>query len=281
MFRKIIVGCEGSPQCHDALALASRLAEHSGGGLIVNYVYYQQPRWFGSVRDYERERREEIRSVLEPALATLPDTVRVQSLAMGSSSPARGLHDLAEEEKADLLVLGSTHRGRVGRILPGSVAKALLAGAPCAVAVAPNGYRDRAGDFGVIGAGFDGSEEAERMLGIADRLATALGARLRAIAVAEPHHFPRGNGRGGHPLEERLAEALAGLGRSPDSDGVLLEGRPAEALAEAASAVDVLVAGSRGYGPLHHAMVGSVSAPLMRNCPCPLIITARGAPVPA
>jgi nucleotide-binding universal stress UspA family protein len=281
MFRKIMVGCDSSPQSHDALALASRLAERSGAGLIVTYVYEQQPRWFSTVRDHERQRREEIHSVLDPALETVPDSVRVQSLAIGSSSPPRGLHDLAEGEKADLLVLGSTHRGPLGRVLPGSVAEVLLAGTPCSVAIAPNGYRDRAGSFGLIGAGFDGSEEAERMLGSADHLATSLGAGLRVIAVAEPHHFLRGKGKGGHPLEERLAEALAGLGRSPDSDGVLLEGRPAEALAEAACDLDVLVVGSRGYGPLHHVMPGSVSAPLMRSCPCPLILTARGAPTPA
>jgi nucleotide-binding universal stress UspA family protein len=281
MFRRVVVGCDGTPQSYDALALAARLAERSGAGLMLSYVYDQQPHWFSTVRDYERQRREEIHSVLSPALESLPDSVRVQSMPIGSSSPARGLHDLAEGEKADLLVLGSTHRGPLGRVLPGSVAEALLAGAPCAVAIAPNGYRDRAGGFGVIGAGFDGSEEAERMLGSADRLASALGAGLRAIAVAEPHHFHRGNGRGEHPLEERLAEALAGLGRSPDSDGVLLEGRPAEALAEAACDVDLLVAGSRGYGPLHHVMLGSVSAPLMRNCPCPLILTPRGTPAPA
>lgn len=282
MFRRIIVGCDGTPQSYDALALAALLAERSGAGLKLGYVYDQQPRWFSAVRDYERARREEIHSILEPALEALPDSVRVQSMGMGSSSPARGLHDLASGEKADLLVLGSTHRGALGRVLPGSVAEVLLNGAPCAVAIAPNGYRDRDVDgVAVIGAGFDGSEEAERMLGSADRLAASLGAGLRAIAVAEPHHFQRGNGKGRHPLQERLAEALAALGRSPDNDGVLLEGRPAEALAEAACGLDLLVAGSRGYGPMHHVMQGSVSAPLMRTCPCPLMLTARGAPVPA
>lgn len=276
MFRKIIACCDGSLHSHDALTLASLLAERSGAGLIVSYVYEQQPRWFSTVRDYERERREEIRSVLDQALAKLPDSIRVQSLAIGSSSPARGLHDLAAGETADLLVLGSTHRGALGRVLPGSVGQALLAGAPCAVAIAPRGFGDRdAKRVGVIGAGFDGSEESERMLGSADLLATSLGADLRVIAVAEPHHFLGGNGKAAHPLEERLAEALAALGRSPESDGVLLEGRPAEALAKAACDLDLLVAGSRGYGPLHHVMPGSVSATLMRNCPCPLMLTVR------
>jgi len=247
---------------------------------VLGYVYFQQPHWFSTVRDYERERRKEIHSVLEPALEALPDSVRVQSLGIGSSSSARGLHDLAEGEKADLLVLGSTHRGRVGQVLPGSVAEVLLRGAPCAVVVAPRGYRDHQPDtIGALGAGFDGSAEAERALEDADRLATTLGASLRAIAVAPRHRFG-GNGQDAHPLEERLHGALRALGRSPESDGQLLDGEPATALADAASDLDLLVAGSRGYGPMRHVLLGSVSGPLMRACPCPLLILPRTAPSP-
>lgn len=277
MFRKIVVGCDGSPQSYDALVFATRLAELSGAGLMLSYVYDQQPRWYSAVRDYERERREDIHSVLEPALEAVPDSVRVQSLGIGSSSPARGLHDLAEGEKADLLVLGSTHRGRVGRVLPGSVDEMLLSGAPCGVAVAPLGYRDhQPAGIGAVGAGFDGSAEAELALASADRLATALGASLQAIAVT-PRHRLRGNGQDGHPLEERLHSALRALGRS-SSDGQHLVGEPATALADAASDLDLMVAGSRGYGPMQHVLLGSVSGPLMRTCPCPLIVLPRTAP---
>ncbi len=66
----------------------------------------------------------------------------VRSVADVSAS--RALRDLAETEAADLVVLGSTGRGRFGQTFPGMTAERLLHGSPCAVAVAPLGYRDTA-----------------------------------------------------------------------------------------------------------------------------------------
>lgn len=276
MFHKIVVGCDGSPQSLDAVALGADLAEPIGAQLLLAHVYEQQPMWYGAQRSVARARRDKILSIFDEAQEALPDSVSAETLAVGSDTPARGLHDLAVTEKADLLMLGSTHRGPAGRVLPGSVGEVVMTGAPCAVAIAPRGYRERErGPIRSIGAGFDGSPEAELMLGGADRLARALGASLRTIAVAEARHLPHSHRQRGHPLRERLAEALEGLGRSADEDGIVLEGDPVDALAEAADEVDVLLTGSRGYGPLRHVLPGSVSAPLMRRCPCPLIVLPR------
>ena len=58
---------------------------------------------------------------------------------------------------------------------------------------------------------------------------------------------------------------------------VSLTGDPSDQLANAAAELDVMVVGSRGYGPMRHALLGSVSAKLMRNCPAPLLVVPRGA----
>ena len=56
------------------------------------------------------------------------------------------------------MVLGSADHERHGRVLMGSVAARLFAGAPCAVAIAPRGYggAEHADLPRVIGVGFDG-----------------------------------------------------------------------------------------------------------------------------
>ena len=41
--------------------------------------------------------------------------------------------------------------------------------------------------------------------------------------------------------------------------------------------IDLLVLGSRGYGPVMRTMLGSVSTDLMRSAPCPLFVFTRGA----
>jgi nucleotide-binding universal stress UspA family protein len=50
-----------------------------------------------------------------------------------------------------------------------------------------------------------------------------------------------------------------------------------DALAAASAEIDLLVCGSRGYGPLRSVLVGGVSDRLTRQAPCPVIVVPRGA----
>ena len=92
------------------------------------------------------------------------------------------------EEGADAIVLGSTHRGPLGRVLVGSVAERLLTGAPCGIVVAPRGYGegDPAGLPRVIAVGFDGSPESRRALAQASELAQACGAPFERSRFKSP-----------------------------------------------------------------------------------------------
>jgi nucleotide-binding universal stress UspA family protein len=288
MYSRIVVGYDGRDPARDALTLGSLLAQATGASLLVAYVSDEQPRWYRTQREYQRVRRDEVNAILEPALEALPDSVDAGKASLASTSATRGLHDLAAEEHANLLVLGSTHHGPIGRVLIGSVGELLLMGAPCAVTVAPKGFATRAADtIDVVGVGFDGSPEAELAVQSAHALAKALGALLRAISVVEPQrHGPAAARLRKHDdrhdlLQQRLDETIERLPESADVERALLEGIPSDSLADAMTETDVLVVGSRGYGPLHHVLLGSVSAKLMRAAPCPMLVVPRGAPSPA
>jgi nucleotide-binding universal stress UspA family protein len=54
--------------------------------------------------------------------------------ALAGASAPRALHEAAEQFGAGLLVIGSTERGAIGRLLPGSTAERLMHGAPCPIA---------------------------------------------------------------------------------------------------------------------------------------------------
>ena len=210
---------------------------------------------------------------------------------MTTSSPARGLHDLAEQLDADLIVLGSAAHGKAGQILEGSVALSLLHGSPCSVAIAPKGYAGQAPDgLAEVTVGYDGEPESKLALTDAIELARAASAPVKLVAVAQPSPIVYGKGAGAgqgrHELDEvihglmreRLDEAL---GSAPDDvkvDGMLVDGDPAEAL-EQIGVEDggVLVLGSRGYGPLRRVLLGSVSTKLLRTAPCPVIVHPRPA----
>ena len=58
--------------------------------------------------------------------------------------------------------------------------------------------------------------------------------------------------------------------------GVLFGTDPASAILDAAGTdIDLLVLGSRAYGPLRRTLAGSVSAAVARHAPCAVLITPR------
>src|SRR5690606_16902335 len=113
--------------------------------------------------------------------------LEVETRAYGGGSPAAVINDLAECEEIGTIVVGSPHRGAIGRVLIGSVAEGLLHGAPCEVAAAPKGYAaDRHAGFGTIAVAYDGAPESQAALRRAETLALAANARLALLTVSAP-----------------------------------------------------------------------------------------------
>ncbi|MGZ8512353.1 MAG: universal stress protein, partial [Candidatus Limnocylindria bacterium] len=291
---KIIVGVDGSQGSKDAIALASGLAGTTGSTLtLVNVFPYDEHPSRGLNREFEEYLRQDSQELLERLRSTHGDeTVEVR--AVPHPSPPHGLHELAEKENAGLIVVGSTHTGRTGRVLPGSTAERLLHGSPCPVAMAPSGYAQRSGDKpAVIGCAYDGSTSAIRALEAAGRLAAVTAARLQVIRVFQPLAYDVAPGsaamggiasyndslqaRASEELDAAVAKINADSDSEPAAEAHFAVGDPAHILAEESEQLDLLLVGSRGYGPLHAVMVGGVAGRLVREAACPVIVFPRGA----
>ena len=198
------------------------------------------------------------------------------------------LEQLAADVEPVAVVVGSAHRGAIGQVLLGSTGTALLTGCPSAVAVVPRGYADRAGEHLLrVGVAIDGGAESARALERAIDLAQRLHATLTIVGVLTP--TPTGYGTvAGSALgdlmrsqREHFAQAMEeAADRVPRNLPVTvrrLEGPPAVTLAEVSADFDVLVVGSRGYGPFRSALLGSVSRALTKQARCPLVVVPRGA----
>jgi nucleotide-binding universal stress UspA family protein len=205
--------------------------------------------------------------------------------ASGHGSPARQLHEEASARHAEIVVLGSSHRGEPGHTAPGKVLRRLLHGSPSPIAVAPRGYADEEiGPPRVIGVAFDNSPESHRALDFAARLATAASAALRVITVypgaahaEEPP--PAGVVTQRALMQEALHNTVGSLPSELRAEPRFLFGAVADVLAEQSElGVDLMVMGSRAYGPVLSFWLGSVSEDLIRISPRPLVITPRGLP---
>jgi nucleotide-binding universal stress UspA family protein len=202
--------------------------------------------------------------------------------ASGHGSPARELYQEASARHAEIVVLGSSHRGEPGHTAPGKVLRRLVHASPSPIAVAPRGYADQAvGPPRVIGVAFDNSPESHRALEFAALLAGAAAAALRVIMVyggAAPVEQPQpGVVTQLALMQEALHNTVAGLPSELRAEPRFLFGQVAHVLAEQSElGVDLMVMGSRAYGPVRSFWLGSVSEDLIRISPQPLVIVPRG-----
>jgi nucleotide-binding universal stress UspA family protein len=241
LYRKVVAGYEENDRGEDARVLAELIVERDGGELKVIHV--------------ER------------------------------GSPAETLRALAEQGEADLVVLGSTDHAALGSVAPGSVAEQLLHGARCRLVIAPKGYarQDHSQDrLRVVAVGYDGMAESQAALDEAATLARKFGASMRVIGVLTPTPAVAtgagGQAESGPDFQTRLHQAVATLEPELRALPVIEKGDPVKKLLEAAEmGVDLLVLGSRGFGPVMRLLIGSVSSRVIRAAPCPVLVVPRPA----
>ncbi len=287
---KIIVGIDESDRSKDAVALAAQLARGSGAELVLVCAYpYDDRRSRASNADYRRTLCAGAETSIQRAREGIPDLPTSTSRAIAELSPAKAIQMTATSEGASLIVIGSSHRGAVGRVLAGTTAERLLHGAPCPVAVAPTGFHaddDHAID--TIAVAYDRSDEAKSALLAATAIAPALGARLRVVEVLDPRWMGTPALMAGpipaaeieQPAREHLADVVAALPENKTAEAVVIIGDPESELAAETERVDLMIAGSRGYGPHRAVVLGSVSGRLVRDASCPVLVVPRGIETP-
>jgi nucleotide-binding universal stress UspA family protein len=286
----IVIGFDGSDSGEDALALGLVLCRATGAVPVVATVYPEAyPIGPGRVdAEWVAFMREQSEELLRCARRVLGDGVDADYRTVSAASESRGLHELAEQEQAEVVVVGSTHRGALGRTYPGSTGDRLLQGSACPVAVAPRGLREHPPPgLRTIAVAFVDTPEAHQALGFAATLAQRSGARLRLLSVVPPRAevFAPVIGRDAEEafvartrelFRRSLDDALGGLRDRVEATGELLEGDVVDALATVDRRdVDLLVCGSRGYGPLRRVLLGGVSSRLLRRAACPLLVVPR------
>ena len=241
LYKKVVAGYEDNERGEDARVLAERVAERDGGELKVVHVE--------------------------------------------KGSPADTLQALAERGDADLVVLGSTHHAAFGSVAPGSVAEHLLHGARCRLIIAPKGYgrKDHSQDrLRVVAVGYDGMAESQAALDEAAGLARKFGGSMKVVGVMTPvptmgaAAAAQTGAEAGPDFQTRLYDAVAELPPELRALPVIEKGDPVQKLLEVAEVgVDLLVLGSRGFGPVMRLLIGSVSSRVIRGAACPVMVVPR------
>jgi nucleotide-binding universal stress UspA family protein len=143
MFRSIVVGTDGSDTATQAVRQAVELANSLGAKVELVSAYEPVPAQ--RLREERRNApedlqwainpREEVDSTLEQAAQVARDAgVEVNSYAR-QGDPADAILDVAEEQEADLIIVGNKGMTGAKRFLLGSVPNKVSHHAPCSVLI--------------------------------------------------------------------------------------------------------------------------------------------------
>ncbi|MBK5233995.1 MAG: universal stress protein [Thermoleophilia bacterium] len=276
----VIVGVEETEEAKDALRFARLFADAEEAELHVVSVR-SDTIFYEGTDQMEADREKFFEQMLEFAREEVGQDFHFHR-AIEHSVP-RGLTEAAEELEAGAMIIGSSHRGPIGRVLMGDAGARLAAGSPCSVIVTPRGWRRSGGArFGKIGIGFHSTRESEDALSYGSELAKKLKASVLIIGVVPAVISP---GRGGFTdqaywdhLQEDTEKAVAEATRRVGVDGAegqVRVGYAADELTEASLDLDLLVLGSRSYGPIRRVLLGGTSVRVMRSSACPVVIVPR------
>jgi nucleotide-binding universal stress UspA family protein len=143
VFTRIVVGTDGSETAGEAVRQALDLAKLAGATLSIVSAYapvsnrkvQDQQRDAPADVQYELNPREDVNLVLDTAAANArKEGIEVQTHAV-EGDPAEGILSVAEETKADLIVVGNKGMTGARRFLLGSVPNNISHHAPCSVMV--------------------------------------------------------------------------------------------------------------------------------------------------
>lgn len=285
---RMAVGVDGHPEGRDAVVLGAAIARVTGAELMLVAV---QPDplvvlppgmdWKSLHQQAEKTLRE-VRDSLAPHARIMAET---------DLSIARALHRVVRREHRDLLVVGSSRHAPNGRVRIGKRTRQLLCHFECPLAIAPRGMQTRPEvRFRRIGVGYDASSESDAALAMAGSIALAAKAELHVSAVVDDR------------VPVLLRSALGGLVSTEWRDAILEEterlhdqalaaaqrtgatvhtevlcGRPADALLALSREVDLLLIGSRRWGPAARVLLGSTGEALLHDAACPVLAVPRPA----
>lgn len=258
VFRRVLVGIDGSQQALEAARQAAILEDvdgeltilsawdiaHGVGGTGSSVPYYYD-------EELQRTRAEKALGAASDHVA--PYAAAIETLVRGT--PAAELLREIERCEDTLVAVGSSGMGRLRGIVEGEVTTEIVHRAPCSVLVA------RAADAEfprTIVVGVDGSIESATAYAAARYLSERFGAALRPLVA-----------RGGKGVDERLAAAITD-GEHDDSGDP-----PVPALLAAAESADLVVVGSRGLHGVR--ALGSVSERVAHSAACSALIVREPA----
>lgn len=288
----VVVAYDGSPQSQGAVRWAALEAARRGrpvqvvhvvdfSGAAVDILSAQAGDWRGSALEAGRAVADEGLVLARQAAPGVP------GLAIAEiGAPVEVFVEASRH--ADVVVVGTRGRGDFSAAWLGSVSTAVAAHAFSPVVIVQGDRPPAAGPSSPVVVGVDGSGASDRAVDLAAAMAAETAASLHVVTVwtglsrdgrvtalasgmSTDVFSSAARGRAEQVADRAVARAREA---HPELDvrRVVVEGYPAQALAEAAEDAALIVVGSRGRGALAGLVLGSVSHGVAHAASCPVMV---------
>jgi len=289
----IIAAISASRQGTAPLHLAAQIARSTGDKVVAAAVVERPwpPRADPVEDEYLGYVTSQARQSLERMVGKLPAELDTWVVVHQSTSVPTGLTDLAAEIGAELVVVGSSSSGLLGRVALGSVTNRLVHTAAVPVAIAPRGYPLGPDPIRRLTAAYGGEADINGLIPAAAELATQWPVQLRIVSFmvrpvrmfggsiessAEDLVIQQWSRRTFDDIAKQL-NAVRDRISVPDVDVVVGTGHDwREAVEDVPwEAGDMLLLGSGAAGQAARVFLGSAASKILRHAPVPVMIVPR------
>lgn len=278
----------------EALRLAAFIARSTASRLLVTMVM-ETPSAPSVARvdfRYTSLLRQQLIAEMEQAKRDAPSDIQAEFRIHDARSVPSGLVEVAEKEGADVIVVGNSSHGVLGRVSLGGVTNHLVHSSPVPIALAPRGFRaDVEARVRRVNAAYGGVAGKSGLVLAAAALCTETGAKLRLTSFSLQQRSITTDLIADDELRTRV---MADVRDSAEQSLAEVRELPnAPSIAETAVGFgedwpdaiehvswdngDVLVVGSSDMGAGRRVFLGSTGMRIVHESPVPVIVLPGGA----
>lgn len=286
MFKRILVALDGSPVSESVLAPAAILAKRVGAELILARTPLDAFSLETERQSISSRAMFDVQSYLDTLASCLKGEGISTHTALSLRPPAEGILELAEQERADLLVMATYRQSGTAALAPLSVTWQILTRSTISVlvwrgihtsdvAVPPYAsHRFMTDPTAPILIPLDGSPQAEGALAVAQEVAAVFGNALLLIRAVDPSCSKASRDEAETYLKQKCCEIAA--------MGVRAESKCAEESVAAfifrsaqESHPSLMVMSAHGRGCLDLPNLGDVAQKVLAQTEAPILLVQR------
>ncbi len=282
MYETLLVGLDDSQASKAAILEAANWVKRHGGKVVLVYAVYFDSEEYGVAPTQLDKRLQYGEKVCMETkeMITGQFGIEVKSL-LCEGEPPEVIVSMAEEKKADLIVLGTYGRKGLNRLLMGSVTSQVIVNSPVDVLVIKKECRECTGTYRSILVPYDGCDHSKNALDRACKLSQMDKGEITVLYVIPRYEEMVGFLKTESIKKSLLEEAqkvIDGARELASKKGVAVrteirDGHAADKVVETAASLknDLIIIGSYGWRGVNKAIMGSTTERVLIDAPCPVL----------